>query len=255
MIERVQTPGEVKNITLRCFSDDESWDSDCTSEHSLVEMDELDNECYSGHSAEQYGLMIARALASRESSPIEVLEKEIEKKRDFVRNKFKVLRYQVHAMRESLRRYRIQRFWSSIEDAHDQIAKRKGHITNAEEELLAEEEVFRDNWPNDHFFSTTKVKRYDQPPDDRRENEQRATYEWDLELELPDKRQRREDYLYKSSREIERDERKVIACHEKWQRADMWGRSNSDEEDIGELEGRHSPIEETLTGLRKIRAV
>ena len=59
----------------------------------------------------------------------------------------------------------------------------------------------------------------------------------------------------KSSREIERDERKVIACHEKWQRADMWGRSNCDEEDIGELEGRHSPIHETLTGLRKIRAV
>ena len=102
MIERVQTPGEVKNITLRCLSDDESWDSDCTSEHSLVEMDELDNECYSGHSAEQYGLMIARALASRESSPIEGLEKEIEKKRDFVRKKFKVLRYQVHATRESL---------------------------------------------------------------------------------------------------------------------------------------------------------
>ena len=80
-------------------------------------------------------------------------------------------------MRESLRRYRIQRFWSSIEDSKDQISRRKGHITNAEEELLAEEEVFRDNWPNDHFFSTTKVKRYDQPPDDQRDNEQRATYE------------------------------------------------------------------------------
>ena len=76
MIQRVQTPAEVKNITLRCLSDDESWDSDCTSEHSLVEMDELDNEFYSGHSAEQYGLMIARALASSESSPIERHEGE-----------------------------------------------------------------------------------------------------------------------------------------------------------------------------------
>ena len=213
MIEGVQTPGKVKNITLRCFSTDESWDSDCSSEHSLEEMDELDNECFSGLSEEQYGLMIARALASSESSPIEGLEKEIEKKRDLVRKKFKVLRYQVHAMRESLRRYRIQRIWSSIADAQDQIAKRKGQITNAEELLLAEEEVFRDYRPNDHFFSTTKVKRYDQPPDDQRDNEQRATYEWDLEL--PDKRQRREDYLYKSSREIEREERKVKACHEK----------------------------------------
>ena len=61
--------------------------------------------------------------------------------------------------------------------------------------------------------------------------------------------------MYKSSREIEWEERKVIACDDKWQRADMWGRSNLDEEDFSELEGRHSLIEETLTVLRKTRTV
>ena len=56
-------------------------------------------------------------------------------------------------------------------------------------------------------------------------------------------------------REIERQERKVKACHEKRNRADMSGRSDSDEEVFSELEGRHSPIEESFTGLRKMRAV
>ena len=131
--------------------------------------------------------------------------------------------------------------------------KRAGDITKAEESLLEEDELFRYYWPNDHFFSTTKVKRYDQPPDDRRDNEERATDEWDLEL--PEKRLRCEEYLYKSMREIEREERKVNACHDKWNRADMSGRSDSDEEVFSELEGRHSPIEESFTGLRKMRAV
>ena len=55
MIERAQTPGKVNNITLKCFSTDESWDSDCSSEHSLDETDEFDNDVFSGLSAEEYG--------------------------------------------------------------------------------------------------------------------------------------------------------------------------------------------------------
>ena len=56
MTERVQTPVKVKNIKLRFFStDNDSWDSDCSSEHSLDEMDEFDNECFSAIYAEQYG--------------------------------------------------------------------------------------------------------------------------------------------------------------------------------------------------------
>jgi hypothetical protein len=155
-------------------------------------------------------------------------------------------------MRENLRRYRIDRIWSSISEANAQIGKMEGHIEKAAEFLLAEEKVFQNYWPNDHFFSSKKVKRYDQAPDDRRDNEQRATYdEWDDHL--PDERNRREEYLYKSSREIERDERRVIACHAKTQMAELRDWSNSDEGDILELEGRHSPIEETVAGLRKIR--
>jgi hypothetical protein len=230
MTESERTRGTANNITLKWFSKDESWDSDCSSEHSLDEIDEFDNECYSGYSAETYGRIIARALASRESSPIEGLAKEIEKKRYFVRENFKLLRYQLQAMRASLRIYRNERFWSSFEECKDQILKRERQITKAEEFMLVEEEVFRNYWPNDNYFSTNKVKRYDQPPDDRRDNEYRATDEWDEHL--PDKRKRREEYYYKSSREIERDERKSIACHSKWQMAELRGRSNSDEGEI-----------------------
>jgi hypothetical protein len=57
------------------------------------------------HSAESYGLIIARALATREASPMEGLAIEAAK----IRN---LLRYQMHAMRENLRIYRIDRILS-----------------------------------------------------------------------------------------------------------------------------------------------
>ena len=99
----------------------------------LDEIDEFDNECFSGLPAEEYGVMLARALPASEASPIEGLAIEREKKRNCVRNYFKVLRYQIHAMRESRRIYRIERIWTSVEEAEDEIAKRTGEITKADE--------------------------------------------------------------------------------------------------------------------------
>ena len=59
----VGEPTPVKNRTLRFFSPDEPWDSDCSSEHSLDEIDEGDNQVFSGLGAEEYTRMLARATA------------------------------------------------------------------------------------------------------------------------------------------------------------------------------------------------
>ena len=59
----VGEPTPVRNRTLRFFSPDEPWDSDCSSEHSLDEIDEGDNQLFSGLGAKEYTRMLARATA------------------------------------------------------------------------------------------------------------------------------------------------------------------------------------------------
>ena len=70
--------------------------------------------------------------------------------------------------------------------------------------------------PADPFFSMGRVRRYDQPADERRDNQQRD-FDEDLEEHLPPKRRYREEYLEKSKRGIDRAERagyKAAMAHE-----------------------------------------
>ena len=162
-------PTPVRNRTLRFFSPDEPWDSDCSSEHSLEEIEEGDNQVFSGLGAEEYTRMLARATEAWEAKPRASKEIEREDKRYFVRNNYKVLRYKIQDLRESLRRFGISKIGTPIEESKEEIQKRTAEISATEVSLLGFEELFKYYWPNDPFLSTTKVKRYDQPEDERRD--------------------------------------------------------------------------------------
>ena len=177
---------------LQFFSpEEEGNDSEDSSEFSLDEIDEGDNDYFSGFTAAALKMANSKALeAYRRRMATPAVEKK--KKLIFVKQSFKVIRYQLRAEKEYLRQFekgiRGQVMTKKMRE------ERVNLMTNIDttEALMGDfERLFQWLSPADPFFSMGRVRRYDQPADERRDNQQRD-FDEDLEEHLPPKRRYRE---------------------------------------------------------------
>ena len=170
----------------------------------MDEISEGDNEYFSGFTAAALKMANSKALEAYETAPMASPAVEREKKLIFVRQSFRVIRYQLMAEREDLRQFEKGLRRQVMTDGMREERVRLTTNINATEALSLDfERLFQFLSPADPFFSLGRVKRYNQEPDERRDNQQRD-FDEDLEEHLPPKRRYREEYLEKSRREIER---------------------------------------------------
>ena len=244
-------------------------DSEQSSLFSLEEIDEGDNDYFCGFTAEALKMANSRALEAYETAPMATPAVEKEKKLNFVRLSFKVIRYQLRAERETLRRFEKEiRGQEMTEIMREERVNQMTNIDTTESLMEEFERLFQWLAPGDPFFSMGRVRRYDQPADERRDNEQRD-FDEDFEQHLPPKRRYREEYYEKSKRAIDRAERagyKAARSHEekgerahKRSRADPPSPEEEGEEEVSSLssdeEAHDQAREEIGPEAQKMRAV
>ena len=124
-------------------ADGDDYDSDATSEGELDEIDEGDNGFFDDLSAAELKRANANALQVWETDPPEAPWIEREKKRIFVRQSYKVIRYQLKAEMKILHRFEKNRMGQRTEEVRMERARLKEDITVTQQQLWDLERLFQ----------------------------------------------------------------------------------------------------------------
>ena len=151
----------------------DEYDSDDSSEGELDEIDEGDNGFFDDLTAAELKMANANALRVWETDPKAAPWIEREKKRIFVRQSYKVTRYQLKAEMEILRRFEKSRMGQMTEEMRKERARLKEDIAVTQGQLWDFERLFQSLSPDEPFFPLGRVKRYNQSPDEKKDVEQR----------------------------------------------------------------------------------